>query len=201
MAKYTITVKELIDNGFKFALDEYPIFDENYRKVLNKKILDNFYIYEIGFETPALFNHYLASTLNNIMPFYNELYKSINNVTDFLNNVNINETYTHTAENRSESNSSSNTKSKNVYQDTPEGELSKETIENFTYATNMNNGSVSRTYNTVLNGNTNDRYTKNISGSNGAKYPAEILKSIQDNLTNVDNMILNELTCLFMGIM
>ena len=31
MAKYTITIKELIDNNLTFALHEYPIFDENYR--------------------------------------------------------------------------------------------------------------------------------------------------------------------------
>ena len=40
MAKYTTTIKTLIDNNFHFALDDYPIFEENYRTVLNQKILN-----------------------------------------------------------------------------------------------------------------------------------------------------------------
>ena len=39
MAHYTITIQTLINNGFDFKLDNYPIFDENYRETLNNKIL------------------------------------------------------------------------------------------------------------------------------------------------------------------
>ena len=201
MAKYTITIKELIDNNFAFALDEYPIFDENYREVLNKKILDNYLIYEIGFETPALFNHYLASTLNNIMPYYNNLYKSIQGIKDFTSNVNLKEDMKRTAKNSSESTSTSNTKSKNVYQDTPEGELVHETIDNFSYATNMNNSGTTGSDNTVMTGNTTDDYIKLVTGNNGVKYPAEVIKDIKNNLVNVDMLIINELSSLFMGLM
>ena len=37
MAHYTITIKTLIDNNFDFKMTDYPIFDENYRNVLNQK--------------------------------------------------------------------------------------------------------------------------------------------------------------------
>ena len=55
MAKYTVTIKSLIDNNFNFGLDSYPIFDENYRETLNENILNYYYESEIGFETAALF--------------------------------------------------------------------------------------------------------------------------------------------------
>lgn len=69
--------KEVIDKSIDqvFSFD-YPIFDEEYRPVLNKKILKHFYMREIGQETIALWQHYLDVTLNEVMPYYNKLYKS-----------------------------------------------------------------------------------------------------------------------------
>ena len=54
----------------------YPIFDEEYRSVLETKILKHFYFKEIGFETYGMWHTYLNSTMNEIMPFYNQLYES-----------------------------------------------------------------------------------------------------------------------------
>ena len=42
MAKYTITIKTLIDNNFDFQMTNYPIFDENYRETLNNNILHHY---------------------------------------------------------------------------------------------------------------------------------------------------------------
>lgn len=76
MSKYTITVKQLIEMKYHLKLDAYPIFDEAYRNTLNKKIIDHYYFQEIGFETPDRFNHYLELKMSEIMPYYNQLYKS-----------------------------------------------------------------------------------------------------------------------------
>ena len=56
MAKYTITIKTLIDNNFDFQMNNYHIFDENYRKTLNDNILHHSYENEIGLETAPLFS-------------------------------------------------------------------------------------------------------------------------------------------------
>lgn len=37
MARFTITVGELVDNGYDFGLEDYPIFNEAYRTTLNQK--------------------------------------------------------------------------------------------------------------------------------------------------------------------
>lgn len=76
MSSGTVQLRWLIENNYDFQLTQYPIFDENYRNVLNQKILDHYKFREIGFETPALFRHYLKMTLNELMPYYNQLYKS-----------------------------------------------------------------------------------------------------------------------------
>lgn len=54
----------------------FPIFDENYRTVLEKKILKHFYTREIGEETVGLWKLRLDTKLNEIMPYYNKLYNS-----------------------------------------------------------------------------------------------------------------------------
>lgn len=55
---------------------DYPIFDENYRLTLNKKILLHYYTREIGYETIGLWKLKLKTKMGEIMPYYNKLYES-----------------------------------------------------------------------------------------------------------------------------
>ena len=64
MAKYTITIKSLIDNNFDFQMTSYPIFDENYRETLNHNILYRDYEDGIGFESAPLGRHYFSYSLS-----------------------------------------------------------------------------------------------------------------------------------------
>ena len=54
----------------------YPLFDENYRYQLNKKILKFYYTREICAESVGLWRLWLDNKLNGIMPYYNQLYES-----------------------------------------------------------------------------------------------------------------------------
>lgn len=233
MAHYTITIKTLIDNNFDFKMTDYPIFDENYRNVLNQKILNHYYENEIGFETAPLFRFYLNNKLNEIMPYYNILYekqlqllnnidKNVNLIEDFkgnnTNNSNTNneiESNTNT-ESESISNSNGTSKNKNLFQDTPQGDLNNTELENQTWATNytMNNteneneindnSSSNGTSNTSSSGTTNsngtNNYLKSIIGNNGSRYNLDILADLQKNLMNIDLLIITELYDLFMGL-
>lgn len=76
MSKYTTELRYIIENNFDIGLKNYPIFDENYRELLNQKIINHYYFREIGMETAELFKRYLNTTMNEIMPYYNQLYKS-----------------------------------------------------------------------------------------------------------------------------
>lgn len=225
MAKYTITIKTLIDNNFDFQMTSYPIFDENYRETLNNNILHHYYENEIGFETAPLFRFYLNQKLNEIMPYYNILYtkqsalienidKNVN-LTETLNRTNtkndVNNTSTNTSSN-STSNSTGNSSNKNLFLDTPQGNEYKGTIDDTSYATNVtfdkNNTSNSITDVSTGNGTTNatlssngtDNYIKSIIGNNGGKFNLDILNDLKNNLMNIDLMIINELNELFMQI-
>lgn len=76
MATYTVEIRTLVENHFDLGLKNYPIFDEAYREGLNNKIINHFYFREIGFETAGLFKFYLNQKMSEIMPYYNQLYKS-----------------------------------------------------------------------------------------------------------------------------
>ena len=76
MAQYTVELRELIENGVDIFSFNYPIYDENHREELEKKIINHYYFREIGFETVGRFKHYLSMTMNEIMPKYNRIYKA-----------------------------------------------------------------------------------------------------------------------------
>lgn len=54
----------------------YPIFDPDYKSVLEHKIIKHYYTREICAETYGLWHLWLDERMNLIMPYYNQLYKS-----------------------------------------------------------------------------------------------------------------------------
>ena len=211
MAKYTVTIKTLIDNNFDFQMTQYPIFDETYRETLNHNILYHYYENEIGFETAPLFRLYLNQRLNEIMPKYNELYRAQKNLIDnnlLLNNVNLTETLSGqnatTTSSTSQSTNNGTSNNKNLFQDTPQGQISSTEIDNQTWATNLTLDS--NTSNNTINdsssatGSGTNSYLKTIIGNNGGKFNIDVLNDIKNNLMNIDLMIIDELYDLFMQI-
>lgn len=84
-------VDDVIDKSLSGIFDfDFPIFDEKYRNVLEKKILKHYYTREIGLETVGLWKLKLNTKLNEIMPYYNKLYNS--ELLDFNPFYNINRT-------------------------------------------------------------------------------------------------------------
>ena len=69
------------------GLDRYPIFDEAYRSTLNDKIIRHYYFREIGQETVARFRWYMDMTMRENMPYFNQLYSSLNLIVDPITNV------------------------------------------------------------------------------------------------------------------
>lgn len=157
-ARYSVRLKSLLDNPetkvlIEKALANYriytPIHKELYgyiptRKELNNKILNYYKYYEIGFETIGRFIEELEITMNEIMPYYNQMFKSVdvmNNIDDIFGNVDMVESYEETTTgsvsgesngtSKGQATSTSETKSnidnynKNVETNTPQGNISK----------------------------------------------------------------------------
>lgn len=97
---YTISVYTLIENNFDFGLKDYPIFDENYREILNNAILDTYIMHEIGWINPNIFKHFLNTRMALIMRNkYNAMYSAKAKEFNPLYTLDTYEEYSHTIEN------------------------------------------------------------------------------------------------------
>lgn len=70
------SIEETIASAIPYIFnDTWTTFDPTYKTVLEKKIIRHFYTREIGFETVGLWKLKLNSTLSEIMPKYNKMYR------------------------------------------------------------------------------------------------------------------------------
>lgn len=145
-------VDEIIQLSLPKIFDfNFPIFDENYREVLETKILKHYYTREIAFETVGLWKLKLNTMLNEIMPYYNKLYESETFKFNPLYDVNVTREHTRDvngtesdngsviedtqaiSNGESSVNTSSTNNHKDLFSETPQGPLSN--VENGEYLT------------------------------------------------------------------
>ena len=224
MASYTIQLRKICDlygreeveNWFKsYDINDY-LLPEQIKQLkqfpniwnkdkLAKKIVDNFYMREIGFETPALFAHYAKIEMEKIMEEMLPLIYTTAISYDPLINVNYTETFQRTAAQEGTSNSSSNNNASalNIVSDTPQGQINKQDILNGKYAsgTTGSENEVNINDETNQNQSSTEEYTKHFSGNQGisATYQA-MIKQFRENIVAVDREIIEKLECLFMGL-
>lgn len=71
------SVDDVINKSWdKIFTTKTKFFDENYRSILCKKILKHYYLREIGCETVGIWKLWVNTRLEEIMPYYNQLYNS-----------------------------------------------------------------------------------------------------------------------------
>ena len=169
----------------KVGLNEYPIFDEAYRQMLNDKIIDHFFFREIGFETAAQFQWYMRRTMNEIMPYYNEMYITQAMIDDPL--TDYDGSYLEKGSNESESHN------RDVYQDTPMSLLSNTgspNVEDLDYATNV-------TYDDASAKSKWDKSHNELGRRHSQSY---LMKEYREVYKNIDMEVIDELETLFMGL-
>lgn len=212
MASYTELLATIVEAGKPIGLDDYPIFDENYRELLNKHITQHYWLYEIGLETVQQFAHQMSAKMHDIMPLYNQLYESqLLELGDVLstvdmamesNNSGLTESVDETVStNSGESNTES--KSRAVNSETPQNTLAS----NGDYATSLADSTGKSTVGTDNESRGTNTNTANVSslaksfskGRQGSV--ASLLNEYRSTFINVDLMVIGELEPLFMGVM
>lgn len=159
---------KLIYEGRKLLFDfSYPIFDESYRETIETKIIRHFYFREIGQETPGRFKSRLYTKMNEIMPYYNQLYRSEKLTYDPFIDTDIATTFNRNAdeigENNRNNSGSTNTDTTNTGERTTDNTVSTETesTDNSTNTTNATTTGKRRHSDTPQGGLTgleNDQY-------------------------------------------
>lgn len=202
MSKYTTELRYIIESGYKLnALTSYPIFDENYRSVLNQYILNHFWMREIGFETAGEFDLYLGNTLNEIMPYYNGMFKMAMSEIDPLTNYKYKETLDKSDVGTTSSNSNSNGNSKSVESTPADGLVQMNEIENNVYASSatLNNNTVNA--NGTVDSKTETDYVKLVSGYNGVSV-GKLYDEYRRYVVSVVRLLMNDkdLNQCFLGV-
>lgn len=190
-------VSEIISNVRTKIFDfDYPIFDESYRETLETKILTHYYTREIGFETVGLWKLKLCAKMNDIMPYYNQLYESAKLEFDPLGNKKYVRHMTTKDDGTLDTTGNAENETKNAFSDTPQGALTD--VENLEYLTDYRNikGESSDSRNTV-----NDSFQdlwETIDGKDSYDSFSKLLEDYRKTFRNIDLMIINELNDLFM---
>lgn len=224
MASYTIQLRrvcdlysrEEVENWFKsYNIEDYLLPDQIAqlaqfpniwsKERLARKIVDEYYMREIGFETPALFRHYAKIEMEKIMEEMLPLIYTTAISYDPLINVNFTEEFSRTASQEGASNSSSNNNANalNIVSDTPQGQINKQEILTGKYAsgTTASENAVNINDETSQNQSSQEQYTKHFSGNQGisATYQA-MIKQFRENIVACDKKIIERLHVLFMGL-
>ena len=79
-----------------FDVDNIPVYVQEHKPLLLKKILLHYYSRGIAYETAGLWKLKLNQKLKEIMPYYNQLYKS--ELLDYNPLENVNNTHTHSGD-------------------------------------------------------------------------------------------------------
>ena len=231
MAKYTIELRKVCDFYTREEVEKwfksYELTDfltpEQIEIITNaniwnkdklaKKIVDHYFMREIGFETPALFSHYAKVTMQELMEEKLPLIYSSCIKYDPLINVDYTESFEReqegTASNNGESNSNSNSNSEslNINNSTPQTRITKQDLATGAYANNVaqsdNNSNINDKTTTKNDGSSksNESYKKQVKGNSGVSATAQkMIEQYRQNIIAIDRDIIQELNILFMGL-
>lgn len=245
MSKYTTEVRWMVehyapDPNHSLSIDArilaalpklfpytFPIWLEEYRQTLETKIIRHYYFREIAFETVELWRQFMQTRLNEIMPYYNELYKTVARDFDYMNDTYLTESIvrnrtdlaenSYNEESSGEGNSTSKGKTTNDLQqlnsDLP-GAVGAQALGGDYYANNLskNTGDVTSD---ITGGNKSsgkrqgegknkvevgEQVITSRWGNTGGKSQTQLMLEFRQSLINIDKLILDELQDMFFNL-
>ena len=175
------------------------------KEKLAQQILDHYYMYEIGFETPALFKHQAKVLMKELMEEKAPLIYSASIEYDPLVNVDFTETFNRTSSNSGQSSSSSTNEGSGltVNSNTPQGQISKAAILAGNYATSTG---ANETENTITDTSSNqgsgtESYTRRTKGNSGVSATAQkMIEQYRQNIIMINRDIIKDISSLFMSV-
>lgn len=223
LAKFTCPIDySQINMAISGSLDQ--IFDEDLKNLLKnydiikleEDILRHYFMCEIGLETYSLWRFYLNDRLREILPYYDELFATVGMIDNPLENQGNTKTITRNKdENRTGSSdtegngttsNSGESKNKNRFSDTPQGHIYDE--DNAEYLTTItwddgssSNSGTSTNKVTESNSSHGDEWENVVERNNGfTGSQATLLKEYRETIINIERMVIEELSDLFMSL-
>ena len=193
---YPVPQKTIEYNGKICTVD----FD---RERLEQKIIDHYRFRQIGQETVGRFKHYLKCKMQEIMPYYVQVYEfdaKFRNIDDPLESYNLVETFTQNTSGSGKvtgTNSSQNSLT-SIFSDTPEGSISnlEHHMSTATKNTDTVTGNVGQ--DSTSSGETSHTLTRK--GNIGVQPLGGEVLNIRSAFINIDLQIIEELADLFLKV-
>ena len=217
MSRYTTSFRSLVEGGF-VTRDEIENIFKSYNMLdyltpeeidvintrgtwtpskLAKKIVDHYYLKDLGFETYAMFKHYAKIQMEEIMESKLPLIYSSAIKYDPLVNVDFTETLER--EVNGTSSATGNGSGLVVNSDTPQTNINKTSLLNGSYASSTSANET--TTSSSDNSSSDENYTKRVKGNSGVSATAQkMVEQYRDNIRAIDYEIIKELNDLFMGL-
>ena len=206
MSKYTLELR-YIYNDKKYNLFDFPynLYDNDLKPWFEEKFFQHFMFYEIGFDSVAMFKQRLMSKLNDIFPYYKQLYETEirSKDIDFMLNKDLKESYIRELTSNSNSSQESNATSNGLStagQLTPSLIANSQKIDKFMDTAQKDEATSNSISSGESTGNSKEEYSLLSQGNIGVTSSAELLAKWREVLLNIDLMIFEECNDLFMQI-
>ena len=214
--RLTVELGEIIESGVNVWDFEYPsYYKDDAKRAFEQKVLDHYRFRQIGQETVGRFLHQFRTRVREIMPYYIQLYKSVElmeNVGDPFEAYNLTEEYTEqrsgtgTVNGATESteNETNARDGERRFSNTPQGSI--ENIDNYLTEATKESDDTTRnasgeSSSTTTSENTDDvHYTMTRRGNIGVQPLGQEVNVYRSALIDVDMKIIEDLNCLFLGI-
>lgn len=219
MSRYTVELRDIVENTSReeveafftdYNLEDYLTAQEIQvitergtwsKEKLARKIVDHYYMREIGLETVGLFKLKAKVAMQEIMEEKLPLIYSAAIKYDPLVNVDYVEDYDSASSNNQSGKSKGSSSGLSVNSDTPQGQIDKAAILAGSYASNTGANEGESTSEDVSSSNGSQSYTKHVKGNSGVSATAQkMVQQYRENIIMIDRDIIKDLASLFMGI-
>ncbi|MBO5713124.1 MAG: hypothetical protein J6R88_02840 [Clostridia bacterium] len=187
----TLELRHFIEGGAILfdPNDKYPIWKEEHRAVLEKKIIEHYYNQQIGFETFGRFKFELNVKMREIMPYYVDIYKTTQYDYNPIENYAMQEEF----EDSSKTNTKNSSNSLEKFSDTPMSSIDN-LDDHLTNATRNDHKG-------TADGTSDNKHKGWRKGNIGVTTSQQMIEQERKITLNLDVMIINELQTLFLGVL
>ena len=179
MSKYTTELRYIVESGTPVFDFNYPFYDESKRLEFQNRFIRHFYFHEIGFETVGMFKLYLENKFNELLPYYNEMFRTAQIKYNPLQTYDITEEYTRDTEGNTVANGTGEQRTSDTENTSREG-LTKGTTTATGSTTNENSANITDESESTTNRTGENGSIVNSNADNTTKETANNNKAISD---------------------
>lgn len=198
----TLNIRDMIIAAEPKIFDfPYPIWEETYRPVLNTKIIRHYIRREIAHETVGLWKLFLETRMNEIMPYYNQLYLTTLEQFDGTNDIDLTTIFHRDLSSNLQETGTGNThvSGDTVGKDYPQSASSTSAAFYASQSQAVDNTTIGDSSRHADSTGDEDT-TQTRKGRTGARTQGEIINAFREAIINIDVLIINDLSDLFFGL-